>query len=41
MKNNITLLQNMVSAIETIESYAVSSYEMFLDAEKKPGCHYV
>lgn len=34
MKSTVRLLQDMLQAIEAIESYAVPSYEMFLSEDK-------
>ena len=34
MKSIVTLLSDMIDAIESIESYHVSSFENFLDDEK-------
>ena len=37
MKDNTKLLRDMLKSIETIESYAVPSYEIFVEDEKTQG----
>ena len=34
MKNNASLIEDIIQAIESIESYHVSSYEIFVNDEK-------